>query len=60
MNILLTDFSTKVGRDDDIKRTVRNESSHETSNDNGDGVVKLAISKESNFQEYRVHTSQRS
>jgi hypothetical protein len=35
MNILLKDFSAKVGREDIFKPTVGNESLQETSNDNG-------------------------
>jgi hypothetical protein len=47
MKILLGDFSAKVGREDIFKPTIRNESSHEISrpNDNGVIVVKCATSK---------------
>jgi hypothetical protein len=45
MKILLGDFSAKVGREDIFKRTVRNESSLEISNDNGIRVVNFATSK---------------
>jgi endonuclease/exonuclease/phosphatase family metal-dependent hydrolase len=45
MKILLGDFNAKVGREDIFKPTNRNESSHETSNDNGVRVVNFAASK---------------
>jgi hypothetical protein len=46
MKILLGDFfNAKVGREDIFKPTIRNESSHETSNDNGVRVVNFATSK---------------
>jgi hypothetical protein len=45
MKILLGDFNAKVGRDDIFKPTIRNESSHEISNDNGVRVVNFATSK---------------
>jgi exonuclease III len=35
MKILMGDFNAKVGREDIFKPTIRNESSHEISNDNG-------------------------
>jgi hypothetical protein len=35
MKILLGDFNEKVGREDIFKPTIRNESLHEISNDNG-------------------------
>jgi hypothetical protein len=43
--ILLGDFNTKVGRGDIFKSTIRNESLHEVSNDNGVRVVNFAASK---------------
>jgi hypothetical protein len=45
MKILLGDFKAKVGREDIFKPTIGNESSHETSNDNGVRVVNFAASK---------------
>jgi hypothetical protein len=42
---MLGDFNAKVGREDIFKLTVRNESLHEISNDNGVRVVNFAISK---------------
>jgi hypothetical protein len=45
MNILLGDFNAKVGRENIFKPTIRNESLHESCNDNGVGVVNFAISK---------------
>jgi hypothetical protein len=45
MKILLGDFNAKVGREDIFKLTVRNESSHEISNDNGIRLVNFATSK---------------
>jgi hypothetical protein len=46
---LFGDFSAKVGREDIFKPTIRNESLHEISIDNGvngdNGVVNFAISK---------------
>jgi len=39
MKILLGDFSAKVGREDIFKSTIRNESLHEISNNNGVRVV---------------------
>jgi endonuclease/exonuclease/phosphatase family metal-dependent hydrolase len=45
MKILLGDFNAKVGREDIFKLTVRNESSHKISNDNGVRVVNFATSK---------------
>jgi hypothetical protein len=45
MKILLGDFNAKVGREDDLKPTTGNESSHEISNDNGVRVVNFATSK---------------
>jgi hypothetical protein len=45
MKILLGDLNAKVGREDIFKLTVRNESLHEISNDNGVRVVNFATSK---------------
>jgi hypothetical protein len=45
MEILLSDFNAKVGREDIFKPTIGNESSHEISNDNGVRVVNFATSK---------------
>jgi hypothetical protein len=44
MNILL-DFNAKVGREDNFKPTIVNESLHEISNDNGVRVLSFAASK---------------
>jgi hypothetical protein len=54
MEILLGDFNTKIGRDDIFKPAVGNESSHQTSNGNGDRVVNFATSK--NLSEVHVLT----
>jgi hypothetical protein len=45
MKILLGDFNAKVGTEDIFKPTIRNESLHEISNDNGVRVVSFATSK---------------
>jgi hypothetical protein len=45
MKILFGDFSAKVGREDIFKPTIKNESSHKISNDNGVRVVNFATSK---------------
>jgi hypothetical protein len=45
MKILLDDFNAKVGREDNFKPTIGNESSHEISNDNGISVAKFTTSK---------------
>jgi hypothetical protein len=45
MKILLGDFNEKVGREDILKPTIGNGSSHEISNDNGVRVVNFATSK---------------
>jgi hypothetical protein len=39
VKILLGDFNAKVGRENIFKLTIRNESLHEISNDNGVTVV---------------------
>jgi hypothetical protein len=46
MKMLLGDFNAKLGREDTFKPTIRNESSHEDSNDNGVRVVSFATSKD--------------
>jgi len=45
MKILLGDFITKVGRENILKPTIRNESLHQHSNDNGVRIVTFATSK---------------
>src|SRR5215467_2791812 len=45
MKILLGDFNAKVGREDIFKPTIRNESLHQDSNDNGVRIVNFATSK---------------
>jgi hypothetical protein len=45
MKIFLRDFSAKVGRDNIFKPTIRNESLHKISNENGVRVVYFATSK---------------
>jgi hypothetical protein len=45
MKILLGDFNAKVGREDIFKPTIRNETSHAISNENGVTVVNFATSK---------------
>jgi hypothetical protein len=45
MEMLLGDLNAKVGRTDIFKLTIRNESPHEISNDNGVRVVNFATSK---------------
>jgi hypothetical protein len=45
MKILLGDFNAKMRREDIFKPTIRNDSLHETSNDNGARVVNFATSK---------------
>jgi len=41
----LLDFNAKVGREDTFKPTIRNESLHEISNNNGVKVIKLPYQK---------------
>jgi hypothetical protein len=53
MTILWGDFHAKVGREDILKPTIRNESSHEISNDNGVRVVNFATFKD--FKSYMSH-----
>jgi hypothetical protein len=45
IKILLGDFNGKVGRENIFKPTIRNESLHPDSNDNGVRIVNLATSK---------------
>jgi hypothetical protein len=45
MKILLGNLIAKVGRQDNVKLTISNESLHEISNDNGITVVNFATSK---------------
>ena len=45
MKILLGDFNAKVGRENIFKPTIRNESLHQDSNDNGVRIVNFATSK---------------
>jgi len=42
MNFLLGDFNAKFGREDIFKSTIRNESIHQESNDNGVRIVNFA------------------
>jgi hypothetical protein len=45
MKILFGDFNAKVGKEDIFKPTIRNQSLHELSNDNGFRAVNFATSK---------------
>jgi hypothetical protein len=45
MNILSENFNEKVGRKDIFKQIIRNESIHDSSNDNGVRVVNFITSK---------------
>ena len=45
MKILLEDFNAKVQRENIFKQTIRNESPHQDSNDNGVRIVNIATSK---------------
>jgi endonuclease/exonuclease/phosphatase family metal-dependent hydrolase len=45
INILLGDFNAKVEREDILKPTIKNESSHEISNETGVRLVNFATSK---------------
>jgi len=53
--ILSGDFNAKVGAEDIFKPTIRNESLHEISNDNGVTVVNLATSKNLNVKSTISH-----
>jgi hypothetical protein len=55
--ILLDDFNAKVGREDIFKLTIRNESSHQISNDNGVTEVNFATSKNLRCQKHHVPSS---
>jgi hypothetical protein len=60
MKILLGDFNAKVGRENILKLTIRNESLHEISNDSGVQVVNSATSKNlvvksTMFQHRKIH-----
>jgi exonuclease III len=57
MEILLGDFSAKVGKEDIFKPTIGNESLHEIRNENGVRLVNFATSKTSESK-YDVPTSQ--
>jgi hypothetical protein len=45
MKILLEDFNARVGKEDIFKPTIRNESLHKISDDNGVRLVNFATSK---------------
>jgi hypothetical protein len=60
VKIVLGDFNPKIGQDDAFKPTTRNNSAHETSNDNGIRVVDFAVSKNmvissSYFHHKKIH-----
>jgi hypothetical protein len=60
MKILLGDFSVEIGRENILKLTVKNESLHEISNDNGVRVVNFATSKNlvmkcTMFPHHKIH-----
>jgi hypothetical protein len=57
MNILLGDFTAKVGREDNFKPNIANESLREIGNDNGVRVVNFATSKKPYCRKYDVSTS---
>jgi hypothetical protein len=57
MKMLLGNFNAKVGTEDIFKPTIRNESLHEISNDDGVRLVNFATS-ENLSQKYNVPTSQ--
>jgi hypothetical protein len=56
MKILLGDFNAKVGMEDIFKLTIRNESWHEISNDNGVKVVNFPTSRILTVKKYNVPT----
>jgi hypothetical protein len=58
MKILLGDFNAKVGREDNFKPTIGNESLHEISNDNGVRLVHFVTFKNLKSQKYDVPTLQ--
>jgi hypothetical protein len=45
MNFLFANFNAKFGKEDTFKPTIRNESIHQDSNDNGVRIVNSAASK---------------
>jgi hypothetical protein len=45
MKILLCDFNAEVGRENIFKPAIRNESTHDVSNDNGVRAVNFATAK---------------
>jgi hypothetical protein len=49
MKIMLGDFNAKLGREDIFKLTIRNESLHQDSNDNGVRVLKDLVLKSKMF-----------
>jgi hypothetical protein len=53
MKILLRNFNAKVAREDIFKQITRNESLHETSNDNGVRLVNFATSKKTSESKVR-------
>jgi hypothetical protein len=57
MKILLGDFNAKVGVEDIFKPITGNQSSHETSNDNGIKSSKLHHIQKSDCKKYNVPTS---
>jgi exonuclease III len=57
MKILLGDFNANVDSEDILKPTIRNESLHEISNDNGVRVVNFAKSKNVTVKSTMFHTS---
>jgi hypothetical protein len=58
MKILLGDFNAKVGRENNFKPTIGNESLHVISNDNGVRLVNFGTSKKPQSQKYDVPLSQ--
>jgi hypothetical protein len=57
MKILLGDSSAEVGREDNFKLTIGNESLHKISNDNGIREVDFSKSKNSNCRKHNIPTS---
>jgi len=60
IKILLGDFNAKVGREDILKLTVKNESLHKISNNNGVTLVNFATSqslivKSTTFPHRNIH-----
>jgi endonuclease/exonuclease/phosphatase family metal-dependent hydrolase len=60
MKILLGDFNAKVGREDILKPTIGNKSSHEIRNDSGVRIVNFATSinlvvKSTMFPDHSIH-----